>query len=531
MEAPNPPTGLGKKPVVKKPPAPRPSGFQTQAMWQKGPKRSGTYGAYLDWWKKHQAAVKAKTVTQPGSGGKPVTTVGKTPTVPGIGDIRSYDDLQKLATSQVDTEQTGQITPLETQIGSTTAREEAARRELEQMFGSIQPAITDALHVVDENFDKTRIAEQAIFSQAGQRLNELKQDSASQAQQLAQQIGGPVAVDKFTGNVDPSIAAFSAEAPNQQLHDIGIGRAGVDQMANFAGRVFPLIRVQKQLETRQGYEDKIKEIQGEIAKIKGQRQGSINTKLNDLITSERTFQLQKAQQRLDQLKTAHDWQTQLHAFKNDDARLHLLQDQYKTDTALKKGELAYRNKKLTADQAALATKLGWDKQKFFATLAQKEESIQIQRNKAKVQQTKNAMQIAKALMNPTSIKPITLTHKVWLPKQSEALAAVGKIKAFYDPKSQRWYQYAKETTTTYDWMKKNFPNGQGTRDATQMWKALKGMGVNPVLAARAVLATTGVDPRNPAKKPTTKPKPNPNKPLTPKGKASATSTAKGPLHP
>src|SRR5262245_35721956 len=206
--------------------------------------------------------------------------------------IRTYDDLTNLATTQTDAELAGQIDSLQHEVGATRSREAAAQAELEKMFGELQPQINDITHLVSDNFDKTMAAEQAIFSAAGNRLNQIKQDAASEAQKVAQQVGGPVAVDKFTGAVDPSIAASGAEFAGSLLHAMGTGQAGVQSMADWAGKVFPLIRTEKEMGTRGKYEEEIAKLQDQITSLKGTRQGRINDRLNTLLTQERQYQLQ-----------------------------------------------------------------------------------------------------------------------------------------------------------------------------------------------------------------------------------------------
>jgi hypothetical protein len=416
---------------------------------------------------------------------------------------RTADDLRKLAESQTDAELTSQINPLETQAATTQSREAAASAELDRMFGDISPAVSDALHVVSANFDKTQAAEQALFAQAGQRLNQMKQDAASQAQDLAQRIGGPVAVDKFTGAIDPSLAAFGPESAGSLLHSSATGQAGVQEMGDWAGKVFPLIRTEKQLSTRQKYEDQITKIQDDIATLKGTKQGKIDSRLNDLLTSERSYQLQLAQSKLEKVKAARDWLATQHTLRNDDRRLALAQGQFGVsvaNTRLRQKEIAARVRHMTTQDKLTARKLNMSDAQFAQKMANAEENTQIARQRVAVMKEKNAIQMAKALQNPTSAKPITLTRRIYYPKGSygeataKAAVAQGKSGYYGDPKRHQFFHVIKETMMPGQWTQRNTGGNVPITKPQQMYQTLRGLGVDPKVARNAVKKATGVDP-------------------------------------
>src|SRR5262252_4012723 len=375
---------------------PRPSGFQTQKMWMAGPRRSGTYAAYLSWWRRHQAA-QAKTAKPGGGkgggggGGGGSTTPPVSTSDTGLGP-RTADDLRTLAESQVDSELAGQINPLEHDIGTTQQREAAAAAELNRMFGELGPQMNDSLRIVAQNWDRTREAQQGLFAQAGQRLNQVKQDAANEAQALAQQIGGPVAVDQFTGQVDAASLGAEDQFAGQQMHSMGIGNVGVQELGDWTGKVFPLVRTEKQLGVRQKYEEEISKIRDQITTLKGQRGGLVNARLNELLGKEREYQLALAQSKLEKTKAAHDWAATVHTLKNDDARLALAGYQARTGVALKRGELAFKKMKLTADQKALARKLGISEATLKERIRHDTETEANARARVSVQREKNAMQ-------------------------------------------------------------------------------------------------------------------------------------------
>jgi len=429
---------------------------------------------------------------------------------PELTDIRSLDELRDVATAQTDTELSGQINPLQSQLGSTQAREQAAHNEEEAMFGQLQPYISDSARLVSDSYDKTNAAEQAIFAAAGQRLNSLKQNTASEAQKLAQEMGGPVAVGDFTAPVDFSLGAAGAEQAGQLLHDMGIAQAGRETATKWAGEVFPLIRSSKEASTRANYEDQIKQIEDHIAQLKGTRSGSINSRLNDLQTSERTYALQKAQARLDQVKTERDWQATVHTLKNDDKRLALAGGQFGLQvagvTGKYKGKPTLEAVKLTAEQRIEAQKLGYSNAQFAAKLRQSEEGLNIQRARVRVQQQKNSMQMIDALLNPKSEKPITITRKHFIPKGSpeESSAQLGALTGkrkdvHWDSKRKVWYYYNKETVSSSEWAQQN-TGGTPITDARQIYSFLVNQGISPKLARALVKRRTGRDPVGKKKK-------------------------------
>jgi hypothetical protein len=462
-----------------------------------------------------EAIIRARTPGMPkvgitGPGGEPrygkppkykPKPVGKVPppkdALPGV---RGAGALQTAAEGQVDAELSGQITPLQSQVGATQGRETAAQQELERMFGQLQPAVSDAMHLVSDNYDKTLQAEQALFSTAGTKLNQLKQDAAAEAQKMAQTVGGPVAVDKFTGAVDPSIAAFGPESAGSLLHSMGLHQTAREEQAAWAGKVFPLIRVEKEMGTRAKYEADIKELEDKITALKGTRTGAVNARFNELLGKEREYALQKTQQQLDKVKANRDWQATVHTLKNDDARLSLAGYQAKTGVQLKGRELALRAKKLTADQRIAAAKLNMSAQQFAAKLAQSEESLRIQRQKLGIQRQKNAIAMAKAMANPASIKPMTLTHKRYFQRSANralyAQMVSGKRKDIqWDPKKHQFYHYMKETITPAVWAQRQL-GGIPIRDPKKMFQILrKQFAVPPAVARAAVIKETGKDPQ------------------------------------
>jgi hypothetical protein len=162
---------------------------------------------------------------------------------------------------------------------------------------------------------------------------------------------------------------------------------------------------------------------------------------------------------------------------------------------LKSKEIAARIRHMSAQDKTAARKLNMTDAEFAQKMALEQSKLANQQARTKVMQRKNAIQEAKALSNPSAIKPITLTHRVWVPKNTleEANAKLGKGDYGYDKKTGRYYKYLKETITTGEWQRRH--GTAATRDPQEMFKILRGMGYSPESAAEATKLALGVDPR------------------------------------
>jgi hypothetical protein len=276
--------------------------------------------------------------------------------------------------------------------------------------------------------------------------------------------------------------------------------------------------------TRSKYETDIQDLQNKIAAAKGTRGGLINTKLNDLLDKERTYSLQSAQQKLDNVKAAHDWQATIHTLKNDDKRLALAGDQnlqnragitgkYKgkttqaakkqaADIKTKQAEITLAAKKLTADQKMAAAKLGMSNYQFAQTLALKKEQLGIQRERNRIQNQKNAMQIADAVTNPKSMKPITITTKHWAPIGSTEETLGMTKKGYFQGSGKmkgRWFTYVKVTMPSSQYAQQA-TGGIPLTEPVPLFRYLKNIGIDKDTARKIVIGKTGKDPVRKKKK-------------------------------
>src|SRR5262245_39750533 len=148
-----------------------------------------------------------------GTGGTTTSTAGGTTTsttggTSGIADglgftIRSDEELQKIADQQIGAEIEGAVSPLQSQVTGLQDKEGRVLGDIGNMFDKLQPGVQAAADATTGSWQDAQNIERDIFSTATQKLNDLKQQRAVEAQTLAQQMGGPVALGEFTDAVTP----------------------------------------------------------------------------------------------------------------------------------------------------------------------------------------------------------------------------------------------------------------------------------------------------------------------------------------
>ena len=235
------------------------------------------------------------------------------------------DTLRTQAAQQVDASIKASTDPLYRQTSDLQAREQQSISQIGGMFDQLQPIVGGEADAVQSSFDTANQASQGIFQAAQQRMDQLRQQRANEAQALSQQIGGPVAVNEFTAAVDPSQNQLASVAPNQLLHGLANAQAGTQQARAFSEKVFPAMRTEQIANARNTFESQINDLRQQIDQITGQRGTLIDQKFTDLQAAQRDWDLKQAQLKLDQLKADRDWQATQHQMANDDKRLKISQ--------------------------------------------------------------------------------------------------------------------------------------------------------------------------------------------------------------
>lgn len=362
------------------------------------------------------------------------------------------------AKGQVNTELQGQIDPLQNQIGTLGGQQTRVIGDIGAMFDHIQPTVDKSAAAVTDSYQGAQDAQHQIFSAATIAMNKMKQDRAQQAQQLAQQMGGPVAVGEFTAGFDPASEALANLGAGSQLHTLGYAQAGEQQAQAFAGQVFPLVRTEQTAQARQYYEDQIKSTQAKIDDLNSQRGALVNTRLNDLtkqnldyqlqqhqqaldkLNADRTFGLQTRQAKADSLKAGHDWQATLTTLKHDEERIALAKRQfelsqgkltgtYKGLPTIDKQNLDAQDKRSMALLNLSAEQLTLRKQQLATS-----ESLAKKQFAANQQVTWNSY--VDAAVNPHPGKSVQQSHAVEI-QYTQALK--DPKNSWYDSKTGKYY--------------------------------------------------------------------------------------------
>ena len=282
------------------------------------------------------------------------------------------DTLRTQAAQQVDASIKASTDPLYRQTSDLQAREQQSIGQIGGMFDQLQPIVGGEADAVQSSFDTANNASKSIFEAAQQRMDQLRQQRANEAQALSQQIGGPVAVNEFTAAVDPSQNQLASVAPNQLLHGLANAQAGTQQARAFSERVFPAMRTEQIANARNTFESQINDLRQQIDQITGQRGTLIDQKFTDLQAAQRDWDLKQAQLKLDQLKADRDWQAAQHQMANDDKRLRITQGQLRLQTAGVTGKLGGKPTlaaiKVSNQAIQAANKLGMTKAQLQETI-------------------------------------------------------------------------------------------------------------------------------------------------------------------
>lgn len=348
------------------------------------------------------------------------------------------------AQTQVQSEIDAQTQPLQGQIDALSTQRDRTVGAVGATFENLQPTVNQSAADVQTSYDNAQTAQSNIFAAANARMNALKQSRAQDAQRLAQEIGGPVAVSEFTSGWDPAIASLVNLGAGEQLHTLGYAQAGEQQAQAFAGQVFPVLRTEEEAKARNYFEDQIKTIRGRIDDLNGQKSTLVDSRYNDLHQQQLQHDLQTAQLNLDRVKANRDWQATLRTLKNDEARITLSKKQFGLDTKKTAADI----KLATAAEKRQAAALGLSTQQFKANQAHLAASQKLNNKKLAAAQKVTWAEYLDAAVNPQPGKTVTVTRAVPV---SAAQALRGGSDAYKDPSSPTGYsklQKIEQTATT-----------------------------------------------------------------------------------
>jgi len=414
---------------------------------------------------------------------------------------QSDADLTQQATQQVGQEIASEVGPLQNQIGSLQGSETAAIGQIGSMFDQLQPVVSQGAQFVQSSYDQANKASQSIFEEAQRRMDALANQRAAQAQALAQQMGGPVAVGEFTAGVEPDRQALASIAPNQLMHGLVNAQAGEQYASAYAERVFPALRTEQVSKARGYFEDQIKDLRKQIDQINAGSGALINSRLTELRASERAYALQLEQQKLDRLKADRDWQATQHTLHNDDTRLALAKGQFGLQqagvTGKYQGRPTMQATKLAADEKLAAQRLGLSNQQYLE-MVRHHTVTEAQGNQRLANSTKaNAMAILDAATGAKK-GPQTMLVRTHLSRlQGLSLLKNPNLEIVGSGKHAQYYIRQKRTLTQAQMLRKY---GSGfANNPQQLYDVLIGSNVPNAMALQLVRDRTGVGDFSPGK--------------------------------
>jgi hypothetical protein len=178
-----------------------------------------------------------------------------------------------------------------------------------KMFGDLMPYAQNAAKFVGDYYDASIARENNIYEQAQGRLSMIRAQRAAEAQQFAQQTGGPVNVEAFLAPLNTSMVELPNAMQNTLFHSNMLAQGGVQEAEAWAGRVFPMIRVEQEQQLRAEFQARIDAAQKEIDRIKAEASTREQTRLEELQQQEREYKLEQARLALDRLKADRDWRS------------------------------------------------------------------------------------------------------------------------------------------------------------------------------------------------------------------------------
>jgi len=406
----------------------------------------------------------------------------------------SDDTLRTQAASQVDASIKASTDPLYRQQSDLQGRETQAIGQIGGMFDQLQPVVEGEAGAVQSSYDAANQASQSIFEAAQQRMDQLRQQRANEAQTLSQQIGGPVAVNEFTAAVDPDQTALASIAPNSLLHGLANAQAGTQQARAFSERVFPAMRTEQIANARNTFESQIDDLRKQIDSITSQRGTLIDQKLTDLQTAQKDWDLKQAQLKLDQLKADRDWEATKRQLHNDDIRLKISQKQFGLSeagvTGKYQGRTTVQAAKIAADTKLAARRMNLSVAQYNDLVRHRlvTESQGNQRITNAAQ--KNAMAIIDKVTGRTNGALNMNKHIELTPAQAHHLMRSNPNIYAVHKKDGIHYYYDKTVHLSPEQAERTY--GSGIKDPQGLYDTLIGAGIPRSMALQTVRAKTQI---------------------------------------
>jgi len=410
----------------------------------------------------------------------------------------TYEQLQAQAKAAIEAQISGENAPLQAQVGSYTSQEEAARANIGAEFGSLMPYVQSSAQNVTRAQADALSMEQQIFQASGQRMNALHQQQAKEAQDLAQQMGGPVSTGDYTGTLAPYEQGLSESQGSTMLNALGNAMTDTVEAQKFAGQVFPAMQTEDQAKSDSYFRDQIKQLQDQINANEGQRSTLTNAKLQDLVTQERAFHQQQLQNQLDRKKAAHDWKVQQQQIASSKLSSQLSKAAAKRAN-ISLGQAQQRinieRQHVTASDRLAAQRLGLSVAEFKQRQAHELQTARQGQTRLSLSASKDAASVIDAAMGGG--KPVSTTHRAYIPKSASAFKAPAG--AYWDPKKKQYYKVVHEDMSAGEFMQNGV--GHPVHDPNRLYDLVRG--TIPQLGRKATInlvrAKTGLKGWSPGK--------------------------------
>ena len=239
----------------------------------------------------------------------------------GSSDAPSVTDLATQAHNEVSQQISRETSGYESDIAGAQGGMERGLAGIGKMFGDLMPYAQNAAKFVGDYYDASLAREQNIYEQAQGRLSMIRAQRAAEAQQFAQQTGGPVNVEAFLAPLNTSMVELPNAQQNTLFHSNMLAQGGVQEAEAWAGRVFPMIRVEQEQQLRAEFQARINAAQKEIDRIKAEASTREQTRLEELQQQEREYKLEQARLALDRLKADRDYRATQQQLKNQQRQL------------------------------------------------------------------------------------------------------------------------------------------------------------------------------------------------------------------
>jgi len=437
----------------------------------------------------------------------------------------ALDQAKAIATGDI----AAQVAPLQAQIPYEQKLGTQEQGALTSEFNQLLPYAKSAAAYTGQFNQQAAADSNAIFQAANDQIGAQQQNAAAQAQQLAQQTGGPVSAGTFTDALAPYQTAIGQTGSVGRLNTLQLGTLGTDEATQFSGQVLPAMAMEQHATIRNQINDEIQKLKDQITTIQGTKSKIIDAKLPGLLQSAQTYKLNQLQLAQKKVEDARAWKVTNRTLDQKDKELSLAYNKeayaewlagkkegyteklgnkkYNLDVlsqqdksaqgwakvrqgwgniAIKKANVLLGNKKLNAQITKQAQDFGLNKLKYAAYAGHLANMDANATARLKVAEQKNVGSILDAALGgSSSSRPVTITAKHYLVKgdplytQAKAYINSGGLVGtpphgvYFDKGTGQFYTIDKTSETPQAFAAKNNTSGVAITDPNALYRVLQ----------------------------------------------------------